>query len=307
MKYFKFTPFFLFIFGLFCLAHADSELESQNFGSENITEPARQAPFNLDTKVDFTGETKISKGFHRGDHFRFAQVETELGGVFYYVPQYTEGANLTFSYSNTHIGWHHNEYFDQNHFKVFSVSLGGFTKRLQDWFWRSQFSVNFSTERLSAQYVNYDLLFWGRYTLNQAVGIHFGFYAQTGMRMERVYPIFGADWLISPKWKLNLVFPLNISIEYYLTKNWSLSAGGRSFNFRDRVGPHESHAKSLIRYENVGLEFIVKFENKNIAANIHAGSTLGGQFRVANKKNHRPHHYHLDPSGYVGGEIEVNF
>jgi Domain of unknown function (DUF6268) len=307
VKRFKFAAFFLLTWGFSCAVHADFEIDSQNFGSENITEPTRQTPFNLDTKIDFIGKTKITNGHHRGDHFHFAQLETELGGVFYYVPQYTEGANLSFSYSDTYIHWKDNPYFDQHHFRVVSVALGAFTKRVSDWFWRGQLSINFDTKKLSAQYVNYDLVFWGRYAFKENIGFHFGFYAQTGMRMERVYPIFGADWLISPKWKLNLVFPMNVSVEYYLTRYWSLAIGGRSFNSRYRVGPHESSRKSLIRYENTGLEFIVKFENQNIAANLHAGTTLGGQFRVANKKNHNPHHYDLDPSGYVGGEIEVTF
>ncbi len=52
---------------------------------------------------------------------------------------------------------------------------------------------------------------------------------------------------------------------------------------------------------------MVKYETQYLSANIHTGSTLEGDFRVSNKNNHHPHHYHLDPSGYVGAEIEVTF
>ena len=62
-----------------------------------------------------------------------------------------------------------------------------------------------------------------------------------------------------------------------------------------------------MRYQNVGAEFAVKYENSGITASIHAGSTLGGRYRIANRYNHRARNYHLDPAGYVGGEIDVKF
>lgn len=308
MKRFTFIICLLTLLSFHSFIFADTELDLRNFGSEDINEPAKQTPFNLDSKVDYIGTSKITNSrYFNGDRFRFAQAEVEAGGVVYYVPEFTEGAQIALSYTETYIGWENNPWFDQDHFRTPSVAIGLFTKRIKDWFWRGQFSINFDTKKLSAQYMNYDIVFWGRYTLRENIGIHFGFYVQTGMRMDRIFPVFGVDWLISPKWKLNAVYPLNVSLEYYWNQSWSFAVGGRSFNSRYRVGPHECHAKSLIRYENTGGEFIVKYETATTTANIRAGYTLGGYFRYADKNNHHVKHYDFKPAPYAGAEIEVNF
>jgi hypothetical protein len=62
-----------------------------------------------------------------------------------------------------------------------------------------------------------------------------------------------------------------------------------------------------VRYTNSGAEFVIQYENDSVTANIHAGSTLGGQFRVADHNNNHAKNYDFGSAGYVGAEIDVKF
>lgn len=298
---------YLTIIATFSVSLLTAQIDVKDIGSETIIEP-KQGPFTLYVDFDAIGSSKINHGFYKGDKIRFAIADAELSGIFYYCPAYHEGANLSISYTYTTIEWHNNPWFNQNHFNTLSISLGGLSKRLYRWFWQGQMTINLDADHWNIDdYATYDLILWGRYTYCDHIGFHVGFIAQTGMQMDRVYPIIGADWRVSPNWKLNLVYPVNVSLEYLVNERWSLALAGRSFNTRYRIGKHEAFSKSVVRYENTGAEFAIKYHRADMTANIHAGTTLGGKFRVANRHNDHPHNYKLDPAGYVGAEVDVRF
>lgn len=283
-------------------------IDSQEANLPSTPKGDKPRPFSLNVYFDGIEPAKIDKGFFEGDEVRFCEAEVELGMVFYYCPAYSEGANIALSYTATYLHWSENPFFEQDHFNTLTLSLGGVTKRLQDWLWRGQFDINYDIgSGFMGQYLFYDMLLWGRYSYSKNIGLHVGFLGQTGMGLDRVWPILGADWQMSKKWKINLVYPVNIALEYTLNKTWSLALAIRNFNSRHRVKKDESNAKSLVRYQNSGAEFAVKYEGLGMTANVHAGTTLGGDYRIANAQNSNPHHYKLRPSGYVGGEINVKF
>ncbi|MBA2367918.1 MAG: hypothetical protein H0V82_02705 [Candidatus Protochlamydia sp.] len=313
---------FLLISGISTFLKADDiSLDFSDYGKEPINVINNQEanssagsnndkprPFSLNVYFDSVAPAKIDKGFYKGDEFRFTEAEAELGMVFYYCPAYSEGANIALSYTATYLHWSENPFFEQDHFNTLALSLGGITKRLENWLWRGQFDINYDIgSGFMGQYLFYDLLLWGRYSYSKNIGLHVGFLGQTGMGLDRVWPILGADWQMSKRWKINLVYPVNIALEYTLNQTWSLALAIRNFNTRHRVKKNESNSKSLIRYQNSGAELGVKYEKAGITANIHAGTTLGGDFRIANAQNNNPHHYKLRPSGYIGGEVDVKF
>ena len=304
----------IFIATCFILAAAtgwtDIDIDSQDIGSEKITDTAKKSPFSFNTYIDAIDTAKINKGFYKGDKIHFAEAEAEAGMVVYYAPAYTEGARVAVGYTATYLRWAENPWFDQDHFNNLNVSLTGFSKRLDQWFWRTQLTANIDTSQWSAMYTSYDILLWGRYSYcdnNDKIGVHFGFLAQTGLRLDRLYPIIGFDWQISRKLKLNLVYPVNISLVYSITPRWSIAAAGRFFNSRFRVHHKEIFSKALVRYTNAGGELAIKYETEYVSANIHGGFTFGGKYRVSNSKNHHPHNYRFDGSAYVGGEVDVTF
>jgi hypothetical protein len=288
------------------LADDDPYFDTNDYSAEELPSESKLQPFNLSSKVDVVSPSKIREGFYEGDEVTYRQASGTGSAVFYYCPAYTEGANVAVTYTSTYIKWDQNPWFDQDHFNMLTLSVGGFTQRACRWLWQTQVSINMDMDKWDlGHYANYDLLLWGRYTYCEHVGLHIGFLAQTGMRMDRVYPILGADWQMSPNWKLNLVFPVNVSIEYTLTDKWTLALAGRNFDFRTRASKNDS--KNLVRYQNIGAEFVVRYGTSDISANIHAGSTLGGRLRMATANNHHAHTYKLSPVGYVGGEVNVKF
>jgi hypothetical protein len=301
----------VFIASCFILAAfsgwADIDIDQQDIGSERITQPAKRTPFSFDTHVDVIGSSKIKKGFYKDDEINYAEAEVEIGMVVYYCPTYTEGVRVALGYTPTYLKWHDNPWFDQDHFNIVPLSLAGFSKRIDRWFWRMQLTANFDAEKWSSPYTSYDFLLWGRYAYCENIGIHFGFWAETGLHLDRVYPVLGFDWQISRKWKLDLVFPVNMALLYAFSPNWKLGVAGRFFDSRFRVHNDQHSLKPLVRYTNVGAEFIIKYDDETTSANLHAGTTLGGTFRVANHSNHHAQDYHIDPSAYVGAEIDVKF
>ena len=126
--------------------------------------------------------------------------------------------------------------------------------------------------------------------------------------MDRIYPIIGFEWEINKKWQLDLVFPVNIDIQYNFNCNWQAAVAMRFFDVRHRVGKDESLTQALVTYRNSGVEFALRYDwDPYIEANMHLGSTIGGMLRIANKDNRKPKHFKLDPSGYFGGEVVYKF
>lgn len=302
---------FISFISLTTSVYADSSIDFTDTSTETLIpqKPPRQSPFTFSIDLDWVSPTKIKKGFFKGDTLKFAEADAELGFIFLYHPQYKEGANLVIGYTETLLDWPGNLWFSQNHFHTVSLSLGGFSERLCRWFWRGQITVNMDTSEWQSNYMNYDFLLWGRYEYSSNFGLHVGLFAQAGMYMERVYPILGIDWQASDKWKINLVFPVNVSIEYCLNSRWTLLLAGRNFDSRHRVKrTHcERDSQPVWRYQNVGAEFAVKYVRDNMKVNVHAGSTLGGQLRIANHRNQHPHHFKLNPSLYAGADVSTNF
>lgn len=293
-------------------ADNDNDVDLSDYSSVNISKVEKKAesasPCSVNVLVDAVGKAKIKNGFFEGDKIEFSEGYVEGGCIFYYCPAYKEGANAALRYTATNIKWSNNPWFEQQRFNTLSLTLTGFSSRLHRWFWRGQLAVNVDANQWNmSEYANYDALLWGRYEYCKNIGLHLGLIVQTGMQMDRVYPILGADWTMSKHWKLNLVFPVNVSLEYSFNKKWSVAIAGRNFNSRHRAGPRECFKKSLVRYQNVGAEFAIKYEDKKMSANIHAGTTLGGQLRISDQHNHHPHHLKLKPAPYAGAEVSVRF
>lgn len=305
MKLKRLCSIFLMIITLPLLA--DIDIDDQDVGSEQITKPAKRTPFSLNSHIDGIGTTKIEKGHFKGDEVHYATAEVEAGMIVYYNPAFTEGIRVALGYTPTYLRWSECPWFEQDRFNTVPVTVSGFTKRFDDWFWRSQVSFNFDADNWSSEYISYDIIVWGRYTYCRDIGIHLGFWAETGLQMDRIYPILGFDWKISPRWKLNLVYPVDVALEYTLAKSWKLALAGRFFDSRFRVNRDECTSRALVRYTNAGAEFAIRYETDTMSANIHIGTTLAGKFRQANHRNHHAHSFKLDSAAYAGGEFDVRF
>jgi hypothetical protein len=286
---------------------------SQQIEKESQEAQKEEDPFLFLASYDSIGKAKL-KNHHDdlsfgGKHMRFSQAVLIGSFVFWYNPEYEEGAVANLGYNITEIDWKNNPFWTKKNYHTATMSLTAFTNRLCDWTWRAQLGWNFDTDHLNlSEYSTFDSFLWGRLDYCENVGIHIGLIAQTGMKIDRLYPILGFDWKISDSWMLNMVFPLNISLIYKLDCNWSLAAEARFFDVRYRVGRNENLSRGLVHYTSAGLEFAAIYElNEWITANAHIGYDVGGRMIVANRHDRHSKRFRFNGAGYYGGEVSLKF
>lgn len=286
-----------------------ADIESEVFSRESINPPTRQKPFSVSLEADLVQKTKVKDTKFERQYFTFRYSELEADMVFYHNPCYHEAALITIGYNFADLPWENNPFFQQSHFETISVAATVNTQRIRDWEWTAQAELNIDANHFDFEhYAYYDLLAWGRYSYSDDIGVHVGIFVETGMNITWVWPIFGFDWQVSDDWKLNLVFPMNISAVYTLNQVWSLAFETRFFDVRYRVNKHEPLSEGLLIYQNLGGEVAMLYHyNDTIEANLHVGATMGGRLKVANRHYQHRRHFDLDPSGYFGGEISYMF
>jgi len=271
-------------------------------------------PFNFAVNGDYIFKTNIKREHHNHldwDHrkFQYAEVFADAGMIFYYNECKKEGLGLTLEYSLVDFDFKTNPFFKQQYFHTGTLSLGGFTERFKRWTIKAQAAANVDTHTWNFnEYLTLDFLLWGRYQLCKNIGFHTGFLIATGMKIDRVYPIVGIDWQATKKLKINLVYPVDVSAVYQFNCNWSVSAAGRLIFSRHRASEHTWVPKSLFVYQTAGGELGLNYDSKKwINANIHAGYTFSGRVTLADRHYHHKEHFRVDPSAYVGGEVELKF
>jgi len=293
---------------------ADSAMEMDAdqvpYGSETLprTEDAKN-PLKISANANFVGKAKFEKHDEKGQSLQYSDEEVDARFIYYYNPRHQEGAYVTVGYNNTRLRWKENPYFDKHDFHTASLTLGAFTHRICNWLWLGSININLDTDHPNlSEYANYDAMFWGRYTYHSDIGFNVGLLIQTGMKIDHLYPIIGIDWQISDKWTLNLVYPVNISLQYAICDYWSVSVAGRAFESRNRAGSHEPLPKALITYRNTGVEVDLDFDYKEwISANLHGGYSFGGTLKIANRHYEHKHRLPFKSAGYIGGEVGMKF
>ena len=290
---------------------AYAEIATEDIGSEQLQpeETVAGYPFKIKMTGDWVDRARI-KRHHSTYHVTFAAAAVDANLIYYYDACNKEALNAAVAYKKTYLNWHRNPYFNETNFDTISVILGGYSERLEYWTWRGQLSINFDNIEYwnFNDYMNYDITLWGRYDLCDTLGLHIGIFAQTGMKIDRVYPVIGVDWKVDDHIKLNLIYPLNISAVYEFNCKWSVALAGRFFDERHRVKKEAHLSQGLWSYRVVGIECALNYNPTDwISANIHAGSTVGGILKVANRNYNHRRCYDIDGSAYAGGTLSISF
>jgi hypothetical protein len=299
----------LLILGLtLAWAPLSAEYDLADTGTQNILRESSPGQFSINGHGDW-----VMKAEHRNDdyhgHITYNHQEASFNAVIWYNECHKEGLRAGLVYERTYLHWNDNPFFTRKIYDTAAFSLAYFTHRVPDWRWIFQATWNVDADKWNLSlYSDYDLVLWGRYRYCPNVGLHFGLYAQTGMKLDQVYPILGFDWVINCNWKLNAVFPLDISLVYTWNDAWSFALAGRIFNDRHRAGNEGGFRKAVWRYTNAGGEFaITRNWCRWLRTNIHAGYTFGGKLKVANQHSHHSHRFKFKSSAYYGFEATAEF
>lgn len=296
--------------GTFTKLYADTELEFSDISQESITDAQDSGPFEIQLTTDYISKAHFDKRCFRNQYLIYQDSHIDGAAVVYYNKCCKEGLRLTLSYDTTLFDWHHNPFFHKKHFNTISVGLQGFSQRVCGWLWKAQVLMNLDTKHTSnpSLYANYDFLLWGRYDYCPGIGIHTGFLAQTGMKIDRVYPIIGVDWQVDPSLKLNVVYPVNLSAVYTISPCWTAAIAGRCFDRRQRVGKDEPLKRGLWAYRAKGVEAALNYYfNSWLKINAHVGRSFGAKITISDRHHNHKEHFRLKGSRYIGGEITANF
>ncbi len=285
-----------------------AEYDLDDTSSLQISVPEQDlTQFTLKGSGDYISRAKLTDGAH--GRIIFAHAEADFDTVVWYNDCYQEGVTLGLSYEYTRLDWNKNPYFERKDYDTAVFSATYFTHRLCDWRWIFSAALNLDADKWNFNdYTTYDLLLWGRYQYCTDWGIHVGIYAETGMKLDRVYPVLGFDWQIYDNLLLSAVFPVNVSLVYTWDENWSFALAGRIFSDRYRAGKKGEFNRALWRYSNGGTEFAAIYSLCSwLTANAHVGYAWGGRLRVSSWHNHHVHHEDFNGSAYAGGEIALKF
>ncbi|GAB4225402.1 MAG: hypothetical protein Tsb0021_00010 [Chlamydiales bacterium] len=265
-----------------------------------------EADYNWISKSTFT--TPEEKGRKIG----FTEGDVTLSLVRLY--SVGNGFSLGVGYEQTRIDWKNNEFFNNGNYNRLTLSGFRFTKCTDQWDVRLGFIGRFDTYHIDFSYhTTWDFLFWGRYSWNSwfcdDVGLHFGTIWKTGIDKSWALPIVGIDFAYSSCLKINLVFPVDLSLVYQINKSWYFVATNRFWNTRQRLRADEPLSEGIFEYRNAGIDFGLRYESGYFAAGqLHIGSTYrDGDIKISNKNDHTIRHNKFKGAFYFGGEIDLKF
>ncbi|MGA8164740.1 MAG: hypothetical protein WB791_06930 [Waddliaceae bacterium] len=248
------------------------------------------------------------------DHkkLRYQVAGVNAGSVFLYNPNCNEGLAATLGYDWTYLCWKGNPSFDQCNFQYLNLSLSGFSKRVKNWTWKANATMKIDPTNFNwSHYLCWDLLMWGRYAYSADIFLHVGFYAITGMNINRIYPVLGVEWTCTTPWrplKLSLVFPFDISALWKINDYWEAGVAARFFQSRHRVDKNEPLPRGLWLYTAYGGELTMNYHYSDfIHANLHAGGVFGGELKIADRHWDNPRHFETGLAPYFGAEISLSY
>lgn len=291
----------------------EAQIESGgDFGSESIVREEQneeQHPFTLKIYGDAIRKAKFNKWYIDNQHLDYSTITGEADCVFYYNEDHREGLSANLYYNRTNLIWNENPFFDETIFRTVTFGLGGFSSRIPNWLWLAEARINVDATHFKlSTYANYDFYIWGRYNYSPTFGLHSGFIAQTGMKIDHVYPIIGFDWQIYENLKLNAIYPVNLSIVYIYNTIWSFAVAGRFFDHRQRVGEHEFLPMALWWYRSRGIELAANYDyNSWLHANLHIGWTFSSKLTISTRHNKHKRHFNLKDAPYFGAQVDANF
>jgi hypothetical protein len=285
--------------------------EDMSFIEDVPNAPPPQVPtWRIEAMGNITGSAKFTTPEVSNQSMTYAEAEI--------VARYLFADDLDLIYS-VGIGYNYNLFHwpDSpvlNHtdttFNTGIVNVGVLAHTDDAWTWQAEIDAYLDMDKLNQDNAHL-LIFggWGRYTCGPCWGTSIGFIARTGIRQDRVWPILGLDFHWG-NWDLNMIYPVNMSLVYHITCNWSASIVGRLINVRHRLPEDEplALANGILEYRNFGTEFAINYDIAPVfSANIHAGVMSRGDLLLSNNKNEDTTHYKSDSVGYLGAGLKLIF
>lgn len=275
---------------------------------------------------DYISNAKFTKRGYTDQSITFALGGTGLRYVQFLGCSRQFAVTAAVDYFDNLLKWKENPYFSQDHFHNLAFSVGGMFQG-ETWLWKCNLGASFDLDAGKiGGYTLYSGQLWGRYSMTPNLGLHVGAIGITGLHENRAWPIFGFDYTWREKWKLRLIYPVDISLFYSFNCNWSLGVVHRLFWVRHRIQPRKNQIEGLernsgafVEYRNRGTEIALRYEYDPVfQVTVHAGYAHGGEvclseasccdrveFHRRRFKGYRS--FCFDNSAYIGGQASLKF
>jgi hypothetical protein len=217
-------------------------------------------------------------------------------------------------YTYMNIDWDENPRFSQKQFNIGTASLAWISTSVDCWRWILRGGASVDTHSFNFGHTGvYHGLLWGRYQHTERLGLHLGAFGYGGIHNYYVMPVIGFDWLMSCKWRLNVIFPLDMAIRYYMSENWTLKVAYSGFGgpyrypFRARGG-EGSYSSPIFMIHSNGADIDLKYHYKNtFYVSIGGGYNFGGWILIRNNENHHGKYYDYNTAPYALADFGLTF
>ena len=190
--------------------------------------------YTVDVEFLSTGDAKFKDVGITNQHLNFQKWQA-LSSYTHHIGSH-HGLVFELGYSSDKFDWKENPAFTESTYNSLNFGIGTFSSALTNWLWKGGLYASVDTEEFDfTHYALYSGTLWGRYTYSDNIDIHIGIHGNVGMKKDEVYPIIGLQYSPDNRWKLNLVYPQNLSAIYSLNDLWSVSLIGEFFKNRHRV------------------------------------------------------------------------
>lgn len=249
---------------------------------------------------------------HRLHHINYSDADAAI----YYTQAFNDENSLSYGlgYDFLRLDWKENPRFSQTNFNYLVGSLGYVSTILDKWRWiiNTGFSVDADRFDFGPSAV-YHAMLWGRYHFSNYCGVHVGVLGWYGVKNGRGFPVFGFDWKFNDKWSANAIFPIDYSLTYALSDEWSLETAYASFGGPYKY-PRRAHHGSpgekdpifMVYSNGVDLTLKYKFEHL-LRASLGVGWNFGGWVFIKNHENEHGKYYHFNSAPYAQGSLAITF
>jgi len=267
---------------------------------ESLPAPPPFYPFSLGGSYLNSMPAKVTTPGFTDSKLRYEQYDANFNYTLPFSP--ICGINFGAGWVGTQVIWPQNPAFDESSFNYVNLSFGGFSKAFTRWTWTLNLATFLDTAYFSlVDYALYQAVLWGKYELRSYLEFDFGFLLEVGLNKDQIWPIFGLIYHPYDNFRIHLIYPIDMVLEYDLTEKLMAAAAVRILRNRHRVGSDEPLPQAVFQYQTWGGELDLRYRPiKRFFVKGFAGSTFGGALRVGNSSDNDPTYYKFNASFYAG-------
>ncbi len=218
-------------------------------------------------------------------------------------------------YDFLRINWAKNPGFHETQFNYLIGSIGYVSTTLERWIWviNAGFSVDAARLDFAKSGVGHGMV-WGRYQFTSHSKFHLGILGWYGILNGKAFPIFGFEWLFNDRWKANVVYPGNFSLEYSFLDHWMVELayaffGGPYYRYPRRAYQGINGLKDpIFTLFSSGAELNIKFLFEHLFhATLGFGWDFSGWILIKDQNNHNGHYYPYKSAPFIKGDLRFTF